>query len=75
MVKSLPANAGDIRDASLIPGSVRFSGGGHGNPLQCSGQENPTDKGASWAMAHSVPKNLTQLKPSDALSSASLLHF
>ena len=27
MVKSLPANAGDIRDPSLIPGSGRFPAG------------------------------------------------
>ena len=33
MVKNPPANAGDIREAGLIPGSGR-SGGGHGNPLQ-----------------------------------------
>ena len=30
----LPDNAGDIRDASLIPGSGRFPGEGNGNPLQ-----------------------------------------
>ena len=36
MVKLLPANAGDKRDSNLIPGSGRFPGGGHGNPLQCS---------------------------------------
>ena len=34
MVKNPPANAGDIRDAGLIPGSGRSPGGGHGNPLQ-----------------------------------------
>ena len=32
MVKNLPANAGDIRDTGLIPGSGRSPGGGHGNP-------------------------------------------
>ena len=32
------------RDAGLIPGSRRSPGGGHGNPLQCSCLENPTDK-------------------------------
>ena len=31
MVKNLPASAGDIRDAALIPGSGRYPGGGHGN--------------------------------------------
>ena len=46
VVRSLPANAGDIRDAGLIPGSGRSSGGGHGNPLQYSFLENPIDRGA-----------------------------
>ena len=41
MVKNLPANAGDIRDADLIPGSGRSPGGGHGNPLQYSCLEEP----------------------------------
>ena len=33
MVKNLPANAGDIRDMSSVPGSGRSSGEGNGNPL------------------------------------------
>ena len=33
MVKSLPANAGDVRDGGLIPETGRFPGRGHGNPL------------------------------------------
>ena len=41
MVKNLPANAGDLRDLGLIPGSGRFPGGGNGNPLQYSCLENP----------------------------------
>ena len=36
VVKQLPASAGNIRDASLIPGLGRCPGGGHGNPLQYS---------------------------------------
>ena len=36
MVKNLPANAGGIRDLSLIPGSGRSPGGGYENPLQYS---------------------------------------
>ena len=32
VVKNPPANAGDIRDMSSIPGSGRSPGGGHGNP-------------------------------------------
>ena len=35
VLKNLLANAGDIEDASLIPGLGRSPGGGHGNPLQC----------------------------------------
>ena len=31
MVKSPPANSGDIRDVGLIPRSGRSPGGGHGN--------------------------------------------
>ena len=34
MVKNLSADAGDVRDMSLIPGSGRSAGGGHCNPLQ-----------------------------------------
>ena len=33
MVKNLFTNAGDIREASLIPGSGRSPAGRHGNPL------------------------------------------
>ena len=49
-IKNPPANAGDIRDASSIPGSERSPGGGHGNPLQYSYLENLMDRGAWWAI-------------------------
>ena len=35
------ANAGNIRDMGSIPGSGKFPGGEHGNPLQYSYQEDP----------------------------------
>ena len=54
MVKSPPANAGDIRDRGSIPGSGMSRGGGHGNPLQYSCLENPMDRGAWRATVHSV---------------------
>ena len=54
IVKNLPANAGDVRDAVLIPGLKRFPGGGNGNPLEHSCLENPTDRGAWWATVHGV---------------------
>ena len=35
------ANAGDIRNASSIPGLGKSPGGGHGNPLKYSCLKNP----------------------------------
>ena len=49
MVKNPPANAGDIRATSSIPGSGRSPGGEHGNLFQHSCLENPMDRGACWA--------------------------
>ena len=57
VVKNLPANAGDMRDMSLIPGCERSPGGGHGNPLQYSCLKNPMDRGAWWATVHRIAKN------------------
>ena len=62
VVKNPPANAGDSRDVSLVPGSRRSLGGGHGNPLQYSCLENPMDRGAWWATVHRVAKSQTWLK-------------
>ena len=59
VVKNPPANAGDIRDMSLISGSGRSSGGGHGNTLQYSCLDNPMDRGAWWATVHRVAKSQT----------------
>ena len=59
MVKNLPANARDLRDTGLVPGSRRSPGGGHGNPLQYSCQKNPMNRGAWWATAHEVAKSWT----------------
>jgi len=53
-VKNPPANAGDVRDLSLIPGSEDSPGGGHGNPLQYSCLENPMDRGPWQATVHRV---------------------
>ena len=61
VVKSLPGNAGDLRDSGLIPVSGR-SPGEQGSPLQYSCLENPMDRGASWAAVHRVTKSRTQLK-------------
>ena len=36
VVKNLPANVGDAGNEGSVPGSVRFPGGGNGNPLHYS---------------------------------------
>ena len=59
VVKNLPVDAGDIRDASSIPGLGRFPGGGHNNPFEYSCLENPIDRGAWWAIVHRVAKSQT----------------
>ena len=59
VVKNPPANAGDIRDVSLIPGSGRSPGGGHNNPLKYSCLENPMDREAWQATVHRVAKSGT----------------
>ena len=40
----------------------RSPGGGHGNQLQYSCLENPTDRGAWWAIVHRVAESQTWLK-------------
>ena len=62
VVKNVPANAGDARDASLIPASGRSPGEGNGNSLQYSCLENPLDRGAWRATVHRVTKNWKGLK-------------
>ena len=54
MVKNPLANAGDIRDAGLIPELGRLGFLEEGNPLQYSGLENPMDSGAWWAIVHGI---------------------
>ena len=62
MGKNLPASLGDIRDTDSVPGSGRFLGGGHGNPLQDSCLENLMDRGVWQATVHRVAKSWTLLK-------------
>ena len=54
VVKNLPTNAGDIRDAGLIPGLGRSPGGGNGNLLQYSCLGNPMDRGTWQATVSGV---------------------
>ena len=72
VVKNLPANVGDPRDAGLIPGSERSlgvgvgsrqlpTGVGSGNPLQYFCLQNPMDRGVWRAIVHGVAKSHAQL--------------
>ena len=58
-VKNLPAKARDEGNTSLIPGSGRSSGEGHGNPVQYSCLENPKDRGAWGATDEGVAESDT----------------
>ena len=57
VVKSPPANAGDLRDVGSFPGLGRSPGGGHGNPLLYSCLENSMGRGTWWASVHRVVKS------------------
>ena len=55
VVKNPPANAGDARDAGLIPELGRSPGGGNGSHLQYSCLENSMD----GAIVHGVSESDT----------------
>ena len=57
VVKNLPANARDTRDAGSIPGLGRSPRVGNGNPLQYSCLENLMDRGAWQATVHGVAQS------------------
>ena len=59
VIKNPPASGGDVRDVGSIPGSERFPGGEHGNPLQYSCLENPMDRGAWGTTVHRIVKSWT----------------
>ena len=52
--KEPTCNAGDARDAGLIPGLGRSPRGGSGNPFQYSWLENSMDRGAWRPTVHGV---------------------
>ena len=56
VVKSPPANAGDLRDMGSIPELGRCPGEGNGYPLQYSCLENPMGRGALGAMSIGLQK-------------------
>ena len=56
VIKNLPANAADVRDVRLIPGSGRSPREWKVYPLQYSGLENSMD-----CIVHGVAKSQAQL--------------
>ena len=62
VVKTPPANTGDIRDPGSIPGLGRSHGEGNGNPLQYSHLGNPMDRGAWRVTTHGATKSETGLR-------------
>ena len=58
VAKNPPASAENVKDVGGIAGSRRCPGGGHGNPLQYSFQDDPMNRRA-WATVHRVPQSQT----------------
>ena len=56
-MKNPPANAGDIRAGGSIPALGKSPGEGNGNLIQYSCLENPMDRGAWWAIVHTVTES------------------
>ena len=56
LVKNLPANAGDAREAGLIPGLGRTPGAENESLLQYSCLGNPMNRGAWGNTVHGVTK-------------------
>ena len=59
VVKNLPANEEEVRNAGWIPRWGRSPGGGHDSPCQYSCLENSRDRGAWQAIVHGVAESDT----------------
>ena len=65
----------DTTEQLRIHFSLSCIGEGNGNPLQCSGLENPRDGGAWWAAVYGVAQSRTQLKRLSSSSSSKRSYF
>ena len=61
MAQTVKESAYNTGHSSLIPGSGRSPGEGHGNPLQHACLENPMDSGAWQPVVHEVAKSCIRL--------------
>jgi len=57
LVKNLPSNAGDIRDAASIPGLGRSPGRGHGKPTPVFLSGESQDREAWQVTVHRVAQS------------------
>ena len=69
LIKSLPANAGDTRDAGSIPEWGRSPGRRNGSPLQYSCLENSMERGAWQVTVHGEEEEKTPELPLSLSSS------
>ena len=60
--KNPTANAGDIRELGLLPGSGRSPGKGHDHSPKYSRLENLMGRGAWQAIVYRVARSQTRLK-------------
>ena len=62
VIKNLPVNAADINKYGFDPWVQKIPVEEHGNPLQYSCLENPSDREAWQATVHRVAKSWTWMK-------------
>ena len=74
MVKNPPANVGNLRDISSIPGLGRSLGEGNGYTLQYFCLENPLDREAWQSAVHGVARTVHDLALSFFLSIHTYTH-
>ena len=74
LVKNLPANGGDTRHTSSIPGSGRSPEIGNGTPLQCSCLESSMERGAWQATVYGVAENQNRMSMTHTNLSVQALH-
>ena len=75
VVENTPTNAGDMRDEGSIPGLGKSPEGGHSNPFQCSGLENPRGRRAWWPIVHGCPPKSVTVPVSLSRSSSFIQSF
>ena len=74
LIKNLPANGGDTRHTSSIPGSGRSPEIGNGKPLQCSCLENSRERRAWQATVYGIAENQNWMSMTRTNLSVQALH-